>query len=293
MMGAIRAARADDYDAFVVLRRELGVDDPVPSEERFANHLVPRMLVYERRRQVQGYVLYAKLTASGHIASLVVSPGERGGGVGTALMMAAAQQLRARGLTGDWHLNVKADNAPAIRLYERLGFQVLHHSVMLRFAWEDLSRLPADPATMMVRPVADAVIADIERALGIIGGRLELSRSRGIGVTLQLRDEQLAAVGVACFDPAFPGAYPFCVARPSLAGALLRALEPYARPGDRELQIGIEHDDALADTLIAAGAVVRHRLLHYAGPLPLDPDAEPEPPGAAQDTTPGAMPTPG
>ena len=30
----------------------------------------------------------------------------------------------------------------------------------------------------------------------------------------------------------------------------------------------IEDDDALADALIAAGAVVRMRLLHYAGPLP-------------------------
>jgi uncharacterized protein YaiI (UPF0178 family) len=33
-------------------------------------------------------------------------------------------------------------------------------------------------------------------------------------------------------------------------------------------QLVIEHDDALADALIAAGAVVRMQLLHYAGPLP-------------------------
>jgi GNAT superfamily N-acetyltransferase len=286
MLGVIRAAIADDYDVFVVLMRELRVDDPVPSPERFASHLVPRMLVYERRREVLAYVTYDKLAANGYIRSLVVAPAARRGGIGTALMMAAAQQLRARGVTTDWHLNVKADNAPAIQLYERLGLKPLYHSVALRFAWANIDRLPSEESAVTVRPVADAAVPDIERALGIVDGRLELARSRGRGVTLQLRDERLAPVGVACFDPSYPGAFPFRVARPTLAVLLLDALAPHVRTGDLDLQIMIEHDDALADTLIAAGAVERMRLLHYAGPLPPAPETD------DSGSTP-ATPTPG
>jgi GNAT superfamily N-acetyltransferase len=275
MTGVIRGARADDYDTFVVLRRELSIDDPTPTPERFASHILPRMLVYERRREVLGFVTYDKLAANGYIRGLAVAPQARRAGIATALMTAAAHQLRARGVTTDWHLNVKADNAPALQLYERFGMKVLYSSVALRFAWANIDRLPSEDSAVTVRPVADAAVPDIERALGIVDGRLELARSRGRGVTLQLRDERLAPVGVACFDPSFPGAFPFRVARPTLASLLLDALAPHVRTGDLDLQIIVEHDDALADTLIAAGAVVRMRLLHLAGPLPPPPE-EPE-----------------
>jgi GNAT superfamily N-acetyltransferase len=273
MTGVMRAARADDYDAFVVLRRELQVEDPTPTPERFASHVVPRMLVYERRREVLGFVTYDKLSANGYIRGLAVAPDARRAGIGTALMMAAAHQLRAHGVTTDWHLNVRSDNAAAIQLYERLGMHVLYQSIALRFAWANIDRLPTEDSAVTVRPVADAAVPDIERALGIIDGRLELMRSRGRGVTLQLRDERLAPVGVVCFDPGFPGAFPFRVARPTLAALLLDALAPHVRTGDRDLQIIVEQDDALAATLVAAGGVVSKTLLHYAGPLPLPPES--------------------
>jgi hypothetical protein len=69
----IRAARADDYDVFATLVRELGIDDPVPSEERFASHVVPRMLVYTRSRQVIGYVTYEKLVEAVSAGSVRVN----------------------------------------------------------------------------------------------------------------------------------------------------------------------------------------------------------------------------
>lgn len=268
MSGEIRAATEGDYGAFLVLLRELGVDDPPPSQERFAREHVPRMKVYEREGAVLGYVTYDKLAANGYVRNLVVAPEARGGGVGEALMMAAAEELRALGVAAEWHLNVKADNAPAIRLYERLGMRMLHRSVAVRFAWADVARLPTEPGVVIAYPVLAADVAKIEAALGILGGRLEMTRSRGRGITLQLLDKHLAPVGVACFDPAFPGAFPFCVARPTLAAPLLGALAPHARQGDPALQLVIEHDDALADALLAAGGEERMRLLHLAGPLP-------------------------
>jgi ribosomal protein S18 acetylase RimI-like enzyme len=268
MTDAIRGATAHDYAAYAVMFRQLGLDDPTPSAERFATDLAPRTLICERDGESIGYVYYDQLAVNGYIRNLVVAPAARGAGVGAALLTAAARQLRERGVTDAWHLYVKADNAGAIRLYERFGMRVEHRSVALRFAWANLDRLPADHTHVTVLPVPAEDDDDVERALGILGGRLGVSRSRSGNVMLQLRDDQLAPVGVACFDPAFPGAFPFCTTRPALAAPLLGALAPHARPGDLDLQVVIEDDDALADALIAAGAVVRMRLLHYAGPLP-------------------------
>lgn len=268
MSDAIRDARASDYAAYTALVRELGVDDPTPSAERFAAELAHRILIYERDGAAVGYVAYDRLAATGYIRNLVVAPEARGAGIGAALMTAAAGVLRARGAAGDWHLNVKADNTTAIRLYERLGLRAHHRSTALILPWANVDRLPADAAAVTVLPVAEAEYDDLERALGLLAGQLPMIRARGGRVMVQLRDAELAPVGVACFDPAFPGAFPFRTVRPGLAAPLLRGLAPHARPGDRALQLVIEDDEALCDAVIAAGAEVRLRLLHYTGPLP-------------------------
>jgi hypothetical protein len=102
----------------------------------------------------------------------------------------------------------------------------------------------------------------------VLAGRLRIIRARGNRVIVQLRNPGGAPVGLACFDPAFPGAFPFAAARPGLAAPLLRAIAPHARPGDTSLQVVVERDDALVDALRAAGAEIRMRLVHYIGPLP-------------------------
>lgn len=268
MSDAIRRASADDYSAYVAMFRELEIEDPIPSAARFTGELLAKILIYERAGTPIGYVLFDRLAANGYVRNLVVSPGARGGGIGAALMTAAAAELRTRGADDQWHLNVKVDNTAAIRLYERLGMRVEHASTALRLAWAHVDQLPADTAPVSVLPVAAEEDDDVERALGILSGRIQMNRARAGVVLRQLRDERLAPVGFACFDPAFPGAFPFRVARPALARTLLDALAPHARPGDLDLQLVIEDDDALTEALIAAGAEVRLRLLHYAGPLP-------------------------
>jgi len=206
---AIRGATANDYPAYAVLSRELG-DDPTPSAEQFAAELAPSILISERDGAPIGYVSYEKLAANGFIRNLVVAPGARGSGVGAALMTAAASQLRERGATDQWHLNVKTDNIVAIRFYERLGMRVQYRSVVLRMPWANLDRLPADDTRVTVTPLSDGEVGDVERALGILTGLLARFRARRGIVSLQLRDEQRAPVGVACFDPGFLGAFPFC-----------------------------------------------------------------------------------
>jgi len=55
------------------------------------------------------------------VLTLVVSPDERGGGIGGALLDAVDTELAGRGIT-DQVIAVMAGNAPAQRLYERRGF---------------------------------------------------------------------------------------------------------------------------------------------------------------------------
>jgi ribosomal protein S18 acetylase RimI-like enzyme len=58
----------------------------------------------------------------GWIAGIGVSPAHRGKGVGEALMLGVLDVARSRGLREVW-LEVLFPNEPAIRLYEKLGFE--------------------------------------------------------------------------------------------------------------------------------------------------------------------------
>ena len=58
----------------------------------------------------------------GSIQNVGVTPGHRGLGLGTALIERALEGFRRYGL-GDASLEVTADNAGAVRLYQRLGFR--------------------------------------------------------------------------------------------------------------------------------------------------------------------------
>ena len=269
MCAQLRPARVDDYGAFAELFLELGVPDPAPSAARFADDLMARMLVYEDAGAMLGYVAFEQVADEGFIRNLVVAPAARGQGAGAALMLAAAAELRKRGAGRQWRLNVKVDNTPALRLYQRLGMQPEYGSVAMLVPWLAVDRLPA-PDRRHQRLPATLVTAEddheLERALALMPGRLQQARQRGC-ILLQLRDDR-EPLGVAGFDPSFPGAFPFRVAHPALAAQLLRALSVHARPGEVALQLVVEADDELARALLAAGASERYRLLHLAGPLP-------------------------
>lgn len=63
--------------------------------------------------------------AWGGLAALWVEPAHRRRGLATTLTTELARQARARGIRSLW-LQVEADNAAALALYERLGFAVHH-----------------------------------------------------------------------------------------------------------------------------------------------------------------------
>jgi len=268
----IRAARSTDYQPVMGLFAELGVDDPLPTAARWASELAPHILVAERDGALLGYINFRRLTDVGYVRNLVTAPHARGRGIGRELMRAAAGELRAAGLA-EWLLNVRVDNAPALQLYDRLGFKVEHRTTALRIAWTLVAELPRDP-TVVTLPLAESEDDDVERALGLLGGRIAMARHRsGPRYLYQQRDAACAPVGFACFDPEYPGVMPFHVARPELAGGLLAALAPHARPDDATFQLIVDDDDALVDQLVARGAEVRMRLLNLRGPLP---DSQPD-----------------
>ncbi|MBA2544848.1 MAG: GNAT family N-acetyltransferase [Deltaproteobacteria bacterium] len=260
----IRGATTADYPSFAELFRELGIDDPTPSAERWSSELAHHTLISERAGDVDGYVTFIALSEVGHVRNLVVAARARGTGVGRDLMKAAADRLRARGI-GEWHLNVKVDNTPAIRLYERLGMQVEHRSTVLRVDVARFTELPHAPADAL--PVSPEEDDDIERTLDLLGGRIAMMRGKPGHVLVQLRDPStFAAVGFAAFDPSLPGAMPFRVARAELAGTMLAELAKHTT--NPRIQLVIEDDRATTDLLLRIGGEVRLELLHYRGALP-------------------------
>lgn len=259
----IRPARATDYGAYARLFRELGIDDPTPTDERWQAELMPQTLIDDRDGVVTGYAHVQQFGVIGYVRQLVVAEHARRAGHGTQMMIAVAAALRSAGVR-EWHLNVKSDNTAATRLYEKLGMRPEHRSTALRISWESAETLPRADATVL--PVAPEEDADIETALRLLVGQIAMTRRRERNVLRQLRDDRLAPVGFASFDPDFPGTRIFRVTSPALAWPLLQSLRPYARHAD--LALVIDDDEDLTQLLVDHGALVRLRLLHYSGDLP-------------------------
>jgi ribosomal protein S18 acetylase RimI-like enzyme len=84
---------------------------------------VSRMAVHRPTRQLAGILTVTSVRAgTAHIPQVGVSPSFQGLGVGTALMEAAFQDLAQEGFE-QVTLTVTDDNAGAVRLYQRLGFE--------------------------------------------------------------------------------------------------------------------------------------------------------------------------
>lgn len=75
-------------------------------------------------------------------------------------------------------------------------------------------------------------------------------------------------VGVASFDPSYPGAFPFRVRTPGLAPWLFEAMRPYARPEMPDVQVVVEGDEALVERLLAHGGVPTLSIVHMVGDIP-------------------------
>jgi GNAT superfamily N-acetyltransferase len=266
----VRAATEADYEHFALFFAELGVDDPVLPPDRWLVELCPHTILLGPAGAPVAYGMAMPLDGFGYVHHVVVHSSCRGRGVGRALLSALAVRLRGLGCTR-WCLNVKIDNQPALALYERFGFRRMFASTALSLEWDAVGLLPREDAAPEARVVEAGEDAALEAAFDMPPGRLANARARPGRVLLRLADPARPAeakLGVACFDPAFPGAAPFLVARPSLAAHLLESLRPHARPGDAFLRLMIENDAPLTATLRAAGAKTWLEAYHLRGDIP-------------------------
>jgi len=78
-----------------------------------------------------------RLVRKGHIVSIAVLPGYRRRGIGTALLRAALRSLKERYGCEEAYLEVRVSNEPAIKLYEKHGFQKVKRIPMYYLDGED------------------------------------------------------------------------------------------------------------------------------------------------------------
>lgn len=260
-MATARAARTDDYEAFARLFAELVVPDPTPTRDVYDAQIRPHAIVLEDG-EVIAYAYFVVFGDVTHVKNVVVDRAHRGKKLGRALLDEVARRARAGGSTR-WYLNVKPDNAAAIRLYEGAGLRTVLASSALEIAWSDVARLPARSAIAETpRPEDDATI---ESTFGLAAGHVPSLRASD-RVLVALRDGG-ALVGFAAFDPSFPGAAPLRLARPDLARAMLEALRPHARPEHASVRLFVEGDPRLVEALRQCGARVVLEALRMEGAL--------------------------
>lgn len=258
-MVAIRAATADDYDAYVSLFNELGIPDPVPTRERFVEAQVPVMRVAVDGAAVVGYVTWRPYGKLVHVVQLAVDPERRGQRIGEQLLEHVRGEARSAGCER-WYLNVKRDNPPAHRLYERVGLRLELEAHAMRLAWDKAPRVSVKGG--LADPAEDAAIA---AHFGLPVERLTTFRERGGFQLVVVRDPDVVAFAV--YAPAFPGAAVFCADRPELAPALLEAMRACADPRYDYVRVTVEGNPPLAEAVLALGAELTFEILRLSSPL--------------------------
>ncbi len=133
-----RASRRDLPEVVSINRRCLPENYP---EWYFEEHLqkwgkafyvaedtrVQRIVGYVMTRVEYGVGFVVKgFIRRGHVISLAVLPEYRRRGIATRLMEAALRSLRDEYGAREVYLEVRVSNTPAINLYRKLGFRIIH-----------------------------------------------------------------------------------------------------------------------------------------------------------------------
>lgn len=265
----VRKASPSDYQRFTELFAELATGDPIPEASRWETAMMPSTLFFESEGEVAAYAWTTTLADVGYVRHVVVAPSHRGKGHGRVVMETLRSSFQQAGCAR-WVLNVKPDNVPAIALYRGVGMAARYRSTAVKMEWDIVEKLPRSTREVVSERVDASEDAALEGAFGLPKGTLASSRAYPDRVVLRLRDTAVPGdlrVGLASFDPHFPGSFPFRVGEPPLARALLEAIRPHALPRFSHVGAVIEDDDALTRLLLDHGAVARLEIVHYEGKL--------------------------
>lgn len=122
----VRRARRSDLDDLLALEARCFRGDRL-SARQYRLHLASDrawLAVAERDGALVGsaMVLFRADSPAARLYSIAVDPAARGGGLGLALLRAGERAASARG-ADEMRLEVREDNAAAIALYEREGYE--------------------------------------------------------------------------------------------------------------------------------------------------------------------------
>lgn len=125
--GAVQQAGPGDAAALALLDKLV---NPSPwTESQFAGACAAKpdsgqsALVVRDDEQLLGFVVYSRVLDEASVHNIAVHPSAQGRGLGQALLAAALVEA-GRGGALRCHLEVRASNAAARSLYEKLGFRL-------------------------------------------------------------------------------------------------------------------------------------------------------------------------
>jgi len=213
----VRDGTIADYEVFARLSPALGIPDPLLTTAQFEEQMLPNVVIAEDGEPV-GYAHWRYYGATVHVVHVVVEEQVRRRGVGRLMLEEVRRRAVARGCSR-WYLNVKTDNAPAMRLYERSGFSVEQRGWSIVADWSVLRTLAGSTSALRFEPSAEDA-GRFAREHGLDPDRLALVRARSGVVSVALRDDA-GLCAIAAFDPAFPGIPAIAVARPRACAAAL------------------------------------------------------------------------
>ena len=159
MTGRLRPVRWWDVEALVALERELFDGDAWSAETWWTELAQGQNRWYgcawlpERPDDIAGYAGAAVAGPDADVMTVAVAPWAQGRGVGAQLLQAMVDAVAQRG-AAQLVLEVRADNAPAQRLYARHGFE--------RIAVRRGYYQGTDAWIMRLRPVRQVVGASLD-----------------------------------------------------------------------------------------------------------------------------------
>lgn len=123
----VRHATPADLGALIALEQHFPGDRlSRQSFRRLLRSTSAEVWVHEEAGQVaaNAILLYRRRSLQARIYSLVVHPEYQGRGIARALLETVEREAAAHGCN-HLSLEVRADNAPALRLYQKAGFQLI------------------------------------------------------------------------------------------------------------------------------------------------------------------------